>query len=61
MMMFFWVWDATLEMEIVRFSETLASISQSTRRQNPKEHHYYINKTLKISKICTESRHCEWW
>jgi hypothetical protein len=28
-------------MEIVRFSETLASTSESTRRPNPEEHHQY--------------------
>jgi hypothetical protein len=45
MMMFFWVWEPcglaeALKMETVRFSETLASTSQSTRRPNPKEHHH---------------------
>jgi hypothetical protein len=32
------------EDETVRFSETFASISQSTRRPNPEEHHQYRHR-----------------
>jgi hypothetical protein len=35
---------SALKMEAVRFSETLASTSQSTRRPNPKEHHQYRHR-----------------
>jgi hypothetical protein len=34
---------SALKMETVRFSETLASTSQFTRRPNPEEHHHYPN------------------
>jgi hypothetical protein len=32
---------SALKMELVRFSKTLASTSQSTRHPNPDEHHQY--------------------
>jgi hypothetical protein len=35
---------SVLKMETVRFSETLASNSQSTRRPNPEEHHHYRHR-----------------
>jgi hypothetical protein len=35
---------STLKMETVRFSETLASISQSTRRPNPEERHQHRHR-----------------
>jgi hypothetical protein len=34
---------SALKMEAARFSETLASTDQSTRRLNPKEHHLSLN------------------
>jgi hypothetical protein len=35
---------SALKMETVRFSETLASTSQSTRRPNIEEHHQYRHR-----------------
>jgi hypothetical protein len=35
---------SALKMEPVRFSETLASTSQSTRRPNPEEHHHHHHR-----------------
>jgi hypothetical protein len=41
-LMFFWVKSpsSALKMDTARFSETLASTNQSTRRLNPEEHHH---------------------
>jgi hypothetical protein len=35
---------SALKMEAARFSETLASTSKSTRRQNQEEHHQYRHR-----------------
>jgi hypothetical protein len=35
---------SAMKMEAVRFSETLASTDQSTRRPNPEEHHQYCHR-----------------
>jgi hypothetical protein len=51
---------SALKMETVRFSETLASTSQSTRRPNPEEHHQYRhrleNLKSQVTFDVTESR-----
>jgi hypothetical protein len=38
-------------METVRFSETLASTNQSTRRLNPKEHHQSNVASFEINPV----------
>jgi hypothetical protein len=35
---------SALKMETLCFSETLASTNESTRRQNPEQHHHQIYK-----------------
>lgn len=40
--------EATLNMEIVHFSETIESTDQSARRQNPEDHHRYRLENFKF-------------
>jgi hypothetical protein len=42
MILFFWVWDLTLKVETICFSETLSSIDDPTRRLNPEEQHHHL-------------------
>jgi hypothetical protein len=44
MMLFFWVLALDLEVEKVRFSETLSSTDERTRRQNPEEQHHNLRE-----------------
>jgi hypothetical protein len=43
---------SALKMETVRFSEALASTSQSTRRPNPEEHHQYCHRRENLISFC---------